>query len=57
MCASNDKGSRDRQRAVYEAAAEMSRRKIERDAPLDAEALKRVAASDIIVVRGSYDHV
>ena len=57
MCASNNGKPGDRQRAVYEAAAEMSRRKIERDAPLDAEALKRVAASDIIVVRGCYDHV
>ena len=57
MCANKDDGSRDRQQAVYEAAAEMSRRKIERDAPLDAEALKRVSASDIVVVRGSYDHV
>ena len=57
MCAYGDDGSRDRQRAAYDAAAEMARRKIERDAPRDAEALKRVAASDIVVARGSYDHV
>ena len=57
MCASNNGEPRDRQRAVYEAAAEMSRRKIERDAPLDAKALRGVEASDIIVVRGGFDHV
>jgi hypothetical protein len=57
MCAENGNGSRDRQRAAYDAAAEMARKRIERDAPRDAEALKRVAASDIVVVSGTYDQV
>ena len=57
MCAENGNESRDRQRAAYDAGAEMARKKIERDAPLDAKALKRVNASDIVVVQGSYDHV
>lgn len=57
MCAFDENGSKDRQRAAYDAAAEMARKRIERDAPLDAEALKRVEANDIVVVRGSYDRV
>jgi hypothetical protein len=35
----------------------MSRERIAREAPLDAEALERVEASDVVVVSGQYDHV
>jgi hypothetical protein len=35
----------------------MARERIARDAPLDAEALATVEASDVVVVAGTYDHV
>jgi hypothetical protein len=46
----------DRQRA-YSAGASIARAQMEAEAPLDAAALRAVEASDIIVVRGTYDHV
>ncbi len=49
-------GDAGRQRA-YSAAAKIARARMAEEAPLDAEALARVTAADIIVVRGHYDHV
>lgn len=45
-----------RQRA-YRAAARLTHERMAREAPADAAALRRVEASDIVVVRGTYDHV
>ena len=42
---------------AYRAGATIARQRIEKEAPLDAEALRAVRASDIVVVRGCYDHV
>ena len=42
---------------AYKAGARLSRQRIEREAPLDAEALERLTAADVLVVPGSYDHV
>ena len=46
----------DRARA-YRVGSTMARERIEREAPLDAEALRRVQAADILVVPGGYDRV
>ncbi len=46
----------DRNRA-YAAGARMARSRMEQDSPLDAEALRRVKSSDLVVVQGHYDHV
>jgi hypothetical protein len=45
-----------RQRA-YSAGARIARARLAAESPLDAAALERVTAADIIVVRGCYDHV
>ena len=42
---------------AYRAGATIARQRIEKDAPLDAEALRAVRASDVVVVQGCYDHV
>ena len=47
----------DQRIRAYKAGAQLSRERIAREAPLDAEALNRIIASDILVVPGSYDHV
>lgn len=47
----------DRRRRAYRSGAQVARRRMAADAPLDAEALAAVEASDVVVVRGSYDHV
>ncbi len=52
----NTGGMDDRQRAYF-AGARMSKMKMAEEAPLDAAALDAVEASDIVVVRGNYDHV
>jgi hypothetical protein len=62
MCAFDENGiggpgADDRRRAAYDAAAEIARKKMERDAPEGAEALKRVDESDIVVVEGQFDSV
>lgn len=49
--------ARDRQGAAYQTGARMARERITREAPLDADALATVEASDVIVVAGRYDHV
>lgn len=43
--------------AAYRLGAKMAMDRMSQEAPLDAEALRRVTASDIVVVRGHYDHV
>ncbi len=40
-----------------EAAAYFTRERMEREAPLDAAALRSIEAADVLVVPGSYDHV
>lgn len=50
-------GDRDRRARAYDAGGWAARRRMERDAPLDAEALTAVEAADIVVVPGSYDQV
>jgi hypothetical protein len=50
-------GTADRRQQAYAAGAAMARDRIAREAPLDAAALETVEASDIVVVRGQYDHV
>lgn len=44
-------------RRAYRAGGQIARARMRADAPLDAEALRRVEASDIVVVRGTYDRV
>lgn len=47
----------DRAERSYRAAGRMVRERVRREAPLDAAALETLEASDVVVVRGSYDHV
>src|ERR671911_69284 len=42
---------------AYAAAAGITHDRMERGAPLDAEALRRVTAADVVIVSGAYDHV
>ncbi len=52
-----DTSDKDRTTRAYEAGAQVTRERMRREAPLAAEALQAVEASDIVVVKGSYDHV
>ena len=47
----------DNTQAAYLGGASIARDRMAREAPLDAEALAAVVASDIVVVSGCYDHV
>ena len=47
----------DRRRTAYREGARVARTRMQREAPLDAEALARLEAADVLVVPGSYDHV
>lgn len=47
----------DRRFRAYKAGAAVARAAMRRDDPVTAEALSAVEASDIVVVRGGYDHV
>lgn len=47
----------DTRQAAYQLGAKMARSDMLRESPLDAEALRRVTASDVVVVQGQYDHV
>ena len=47
----------DRRERAYRSGAKIAKARMESEAPLDAEALAQVEASDIIVVGGQYDHV
>lgn len=49
--------ARDRRDKAYRAGARMAKERIASEAPLDAEALDAVEASDVVVVSGAYDHV
>jgi hypothetical protein len=49
--------SGDRRERAYRSGAAIAKGRMKREAPEDAEALAAVEASDIIVVRGVYDHV
>jgi hypothetical protein len=52
-----DKNTKTRTKRAYSAAARFTKERMTREAPLDAAALDRVEAADIVVVRGTYDHV
>jgi len=54
---SDTKAGGERQRRAYEVGGRTTRDRIAREAPLDHEALEAVQSSDIVVVRGTYDHV
>jgi len=47
----------ERRRRAYQVGGRTARQRIAREAPLDHEALAQVQSSDIVVVRGTYDHV
>jgi hypothetical protein len=47
----------DRRRRAYQVGGRTTRERIAREAPLDHQALENVRSSDIVVVRGTYDHV
>lgn len=49
--------SDDRQRRAYAAASRMTRDRMAAEAPLAAEALASIEASDTVVVPGRNDHV
>lgn len=49
--------AREQRERAYRSGARMARERIARERPLDADALTRVEASDIVVVSGIYDHV
>lgn len=53
----NSTSREDRRRRAYQVGARTTRQRIAREAPLDHEALQQVQSSDIVVVRGTYDHV
>ncbi|MEX0874886.1 MAG: hypothetical protein WD646_09880 [Actinomycetota bacterium] len=42
---------------AYRAGAQIARERLANEAPLDAEAVRTVQASDIVVVDGTYDHI
>jgi hypothetical protein len=48
---------KERQRRSYEVGARFTHERMEREAPLDAAALRSIEAADIVVVPGSYDRV
>jgi len=50
-------GSPERRRRAYQVGGRHTREAIAQEAPDVHELLERVAASDIVVVRGQYDHV
>ena len=56
MCPKDEGPDTDRARA-YKVGGWAARKQMERDRPLDAEALRAVEAADILVVPGRYDHV
>lgn len=53
----DDQAQAGRRRESYRHGARMAKERMAREAPLDAEALARVEASDVLVVPGVYDHV
>lgn len=57
MSSSFKTGSKERTAQAYRTGAKFTRERMSREAPLDAAALDRVEAADIVVVQGGYDHV
>ncbi len=57
MSGSFKAGTKERTAKAYRAGAKFTRERMSREAPLDAAALERVEAADIVVVPGTYDHV
>jgi hypothetical protein len=49
--------ARDPRERAYETGARMTRERIARERPLEADALAQVEAADLVVVTGVYDHV
>ncbi|HVM34041.1 MAG TPA: hypothetical protein VM784_01730 [Actinomycetota bacterium] len=47
----------ERRRRAYRSGGRIAKERMAVEAPLDAEALAAVEASDVVVVRGTYDHV
>ena len=47
----------EKRRRSYRSGAKIAKERMAREAPLDAEALAAVEASDVVVVPGAYDHV
>ena len=47
----------DKRRRAYQAGGRIARERMTREAPMNAEALDAIEASDIVVVEGCYDHV
>lgn len=47
----------DRRRRAYQVGGRTTRERMAREAPLEHRALEDVRSSDIVVVRGTYDHV
>ena len=47
----------EKRRRSYRSGARIAKERMAREAPLDAEALAAVEASDVVVVPGAYDHV
>jgi hypothetical protein len=47
----------DRRARAYRAGAQIAKDRMGRQTPLDAEALSRIEAADVLVVPGIYDHV
>lgn len=53
----NSNKDEERRRRAYQVGGRTTRERMAREAPLDHEALEQVRSSDILVVRGTYDHV
>ncbi len=47
----------DKRRRAYQAGGRITRDRMTREAPMNAEALDAIETSDIVVVEGCYDHV
>src|SRR4029450_2596950 len=53
----DNQGGTEKRRRSYRSGARIAKERMAREAPLDAEALAAVEASDVVVVPGAYDHV
>ena len=53
----DEQAGKDKRRRSYSSGARIAKERMAREAPMDAEALAAVEASDVVVVPGSYDHV
>ena len=53
----DEQAGTEKRRRSYRSGARIAKERMAREAPLDAEALAAVEASDIVVVPGAYDHV